>query len=125
MKKKMILFTAALAVSLCVSTAIYAEDHGLGIADGIRSLLSDEEVQNALFGEEGLINEILPEGTDLQTVEEQIALVESQGSQILDALQSKIDSAGSSLVGLHKGFPGRLPAEDRQPRRFRIHYRLP
>lgn len=97
MKKKMILFTAALAVSLCVSTAIYAEDHGLGIADGIRSLLSDEEVQNALFGEEGLINEILPEGTDLQTVEEQIALVESQGSQILDALQSKIDSAGSSL----------------------------
>lgn len=97
MRKKMILFTAALAVSLCVSSAVYAEDPGSGIADGIRSLLSDEEVKNALFGEEGLINEILPEGTDLQTVEEQIALVESQGSQILDVLQSKIDSAGSSL----------------------------
>lgn len=97
MRKKMILFTAVLAVTMCVSSAVYADDSSSGIADSIRSLLSDEEVQNALFGEEGLVNELLPEGTDLQEVEDQIALVESQGSQILEAIQSKIDSADSSL----------------------------
>ena len=98
MKKKLILLAGVLAVGMCISSAACAEESsGSGIKDDIRALLEDETVQNALFGEDGLISEFLPEGTDMQTVEEQIGLVESQGAQLIDSIQSRIDSADGSF----------------------------
>ena len=98
MKKKLMLLAGVLAVGMCVSSAAFAEEStGSGIKDDIRALLEDEDVRNALFGEDGLISEFLPEGTDMQTVEEQIGLVESQGAQLIDSIQSRIDSADGSF----------------------------
>ena len=73
------LLAGVLAVGMCISSAACAEESsGSGIKDDLRALLEDETVQDALFGEDGLISGLLPEGTDMQTVEEQIELVESQ-----------------------------------------------
>ena len=110
MKKKLMLLAGVLAVGMCVSSAAFAEEStGSGIKDDIRALLEDEDVRNALFGEDGLVSGFLPEGTDMQTVEEQIGLVESQGAQLIDSIQSRIDSAdGSFDVSSLEGLAGQL-----------------
>ena len=73
MKKKMMFLACALAAGMCISSAACAQEStGSGIMDDIQALLEDEEVQDALFGEDGLVSGLLPEGTDIETVKADI-----------------------------------------------------
>ena len=111
MKKRMILLAGILTASLSFSALTWAEETpkkspGEAIGDLIVSLLEDEDVQEAIFGDEGLIHEVLPEGIDLgeiaEGLEEKAEVIKAEGEQLIESVIDKVrDEDGSiNLEGL-------------------------
>ena len=116
MKKRLLLLAGFLAVSMCASAAAWAEEAPEeSVAESLEKLLGEESVADALFGDGGIVTGLLPEEADLDamidTVDEQIGLVENQSIEVINGLKEKLQSEdGSFDADALEGYAGDLVA---------------
>lgn len=105
-KKRMVILAAALAV--CMSASVFAsaeeapkKSPGDAIGTLIGSLLEDKDISEGIFGEDGLLNEVLPEGIDLDEIagslEEKAGVIKAEGQQVIDDIIEKVQNEDGSF----------------------------
>ena len=118
MRKKLVLLAGILTVSMCSASIVpAAESTGEApkptLEEKLASLFDYKDAANDLFGEDGLLNELLPEGTDVEglidTVEEEVDLIKDKGSEAVDLIKSKLTNEDGSLdLSILEGIGGEL-----------------
>ena len=104
MRKRLILLAGIITIGM--STSALAEEApkksaGDVIGGLIGSLLEDQNISDTLFGENGLLNELLPEGADLSgiagSLEEKVDAIKSEGGKILESIKDKVQNEDGSF----------------------------
>ena len=104
MKLRKMIMTGILTAALSAS-AVYAGETTQEAPDGLGSILSgvldsvqenSDELKQALFGEDGPLKDVLPEGTDIDsmidTARQQLEQADGEISELVDTIAGAIES---------------------------------
>ncbi len=124
MKLRKMIMTGILTAALSAS-AVYAGETTQEAPDGLGSILSgvldsvqenSDELKQALFGEDGPLKDVLPEGTDIDsmidTARQQLEQADGEISELVDTIAGAIESeVGNIDTDTIKQYAGELVSQ--------------